>query len=299
MNKQFSTILSLLLTVFFWGLSFIGIKFALKSFSPFVYMFLRFFIASLIFFCILLYKGFPSLDRKTHLLLFLTALFEPGLYFIFETYGLTLTTASNASIITAMVPILVMILASIILKEKISKRSILGIFGSFLGIIILVLGDIGLNWSWNASNWGDLLMFGAAVSAAMYMVLARSLGSTLSSLEITSFQMFYGCIFFLPAFLREFPSMQWSAVTYDSIISLLFLALFASVAGYFLYNYALTQIPASRASVFLNGIPVVTTIAAAIILGEHLTPLQILGAIIAVGSVTIANWPQSAPETRL
>ncbi|HHW61755.1 MAG TPA: DMT family transporter [Syntrophomonadaceae bacterium] len=294
MNKQFSTILSLLLTVFFWGLSFIGIKFVLKSFSPFVYMFLRFFIASLFFLCILLYKGFPSLERKTHLLLFLTALFEPGLYFIFETYGLTLTTASNASIITAMVPVLVMILASLLLKETISKRSVFGIFGSFLGIIVLVLGKSGFSWTWNTSTWGDLLMFGAAVSAAMYMVLARSLSSTLSSLEITSFQMFYGTIFFLPAFLMKLPSLQWSAVTLDSIIALLFLALFASVAGYFLYNYALTQIPASRASVFLNGIPVVTTIAAAIILGEHLTPLQTLGAIIAITSVTIANWPQSA-----
>lgn len=290
MNKNITTIFALIFTVLFWGFSFIAIKIVLRSFSPIIYMFLRFTLASGLLFVILFIKGFPKLDMSTHFKLFLTGLFEPGLYFYFETTGLTLTTASKASIILATVPILVMILARIFLGEQIQRKSVYAIFLSITGICILVLGESGVTQP-STSIIGDLLILAAALSAALYMVCARNLGSQLSSLVITSFQMFYGTLMFLPVFIYQLSSHHGNAVTMESFLALLFLALFCTVGGYFLYNYALTQVPASRAAVFLNGVPVVTTIAAALVLGEHLTFLQITGGLIVLTAVFIANLP--------
>ena len=292
MDNKITTMLALIFTVLFWGFSFIAIKIVLTSFSPIVYMFLRFTLASGFLLVILLFTGIPKLDRATHFKLFLTGLFEPGLYYYFETTGLTLTSASKASIILATVPILVSILARIFLGEKITRNSAYAILLSCAGICLLVLGESGLT-GFNSSMAGDLLILAAALSAALYMVCARSLGNQLSSLVLTSFQLFYGTLMFLPVFLYKVSAQSWHAVTLESFLALVFLALFCSVGGYFLFNYALTQIAVSRAAIFLNGVPVITTIAAALILGEQLTFLQITGGLIVLVAVFIANLPVS------
>lgn len=283
---------SLFLTVVFWGLSFVAIKIVLQSFSPFVYVFLRFSLASLFFLIYLLCRGFPTLDFNTHKKLMLLALFEPSLYFTLETLGLTYTTASKASIIIATVPIIVMILDHVIFKEAISRRNVMGILLSFLGITVLVVGEPGFTWSLDGTLYGDLLIMAAVISTSFYMIVARSLGKTLSSVEITSFQMFYGTLFFAPLFLLQLPSTSWSGISLQSIIALIFLTICATIGGFLCYNYALTKITTSSAAVVQNGIPLVTALAAWIILGETLTAVQISGGLLALFGVLWTNLGQ-------
>ncbi len=295
MNPIVLTNLALAGTILFWGLSFIGTKIALTSFTPFVYVFLRFSIASMIFLALLLYRGWPKLTASDHKKLFLTALFEPGLYFTFETLGLTYTTASKASVIISMVPIAVLLLASCMFKEKIRVKSLVGILLSVAGIIIMVVGDPKFSMSLAGSLTGDLLILGAVVAAAFYMVLARDLGQRLTAVQITSFQMFYGTIFFAPLFILNAGGINWAQVSYQSIGAIIFLAIFASVLAFLFYNYALSQIPASRAAIYLNGIPVVTAIGAWIILGERFTLLQGAGALLVLGAVMLASLKDGSP----
>jgi drug/metabolite transporter (DMT)-like permease len=243
-----------------------------------------------VFFLILLIRsGFPKLSKSDHKKLFLTAFFEPGLYFTFETMGLTYTTASKASIIISIVPITVMLLARVVLKEKINGRSLLGILLSVIGILILVLGDPKFSISFEGSMIGDLLILGAVISSSLYIIFARDLGQRLSSLEITSFQIFYGTIFFTPAFILNAGSIKWTQVSAEAIGAIIFLTIFATILSFLFYNFALTQIPASRAAIFINGIPVVTAIGAWIILGERLTLLQVMGGLLVLAAVMIAN----------
>ncbi|SHG61660.1 EamA-like transporter family protein [Thermosyntropha lipolytica DSM 11003] len=283
------TYLALLITILVWGLSFIATKIALISFPPVIYMFLRFSLASVLFFFILLKRGIPQLSADEHKKLFLLAFFEPGLYYFFEATGLVYTTASKASIIISTVPIAVILLARIVLKEKISRQNLLGILISITGVCLLVLGDPNFSWSLQGSLLGDILVSGAIVSAAFYMVITRHLGQILDSLVITSYQMFYGTLIFAPVFLVQYSSLNWTQIYLPSLAAILFLALFPTVIGYWSYNYALTQIPASKAGVFLNGVPLVTALGAWLILGEKLVAMQILGGIIAIAGVIIAN----------
>ena len=291
MNSKIMTYIALACTVLFWGFSFIGTKIALTSFTPIVYMFLRFSVASVFFLLLLLQRGFPKLSASDHKKLFLIAIFEPGLYFAFEATGLTYTTASKASIIISIVPIAVMLLARVMLKEKINIKSLSGILLSMAGILVLVLGDPKFSLSFEGSMTGDLLILGAVISAAFYMVLTRDLGQRLSSLEITSFQMFYGTILFTPLFILNVGDINWAQVSANAVGAIAFLVIFATVLGYLFYNYALTQIPASRAAIFINGIPVITAIGAWIILGERLTLLQGAGGIMVLIAVMLTNMP--------
>lgn len=291
MDKKIRTYLALALTILFWGLSFIAIKIALTSFTPFVYMFLRFTLASIFFLVLMIGRGFPKLSAGDHKKLFLAGLFEPGLYFVFETLGLTYTTASKASIIISVVPIAVLLLARVVLKEKITGRSLWGVILSIAGIMILVLGDPKFSVSSEGSMLGDVLILGAVISASFYMIIARDLGKRLSSLEITSFQVFYGTILFTPLFILNMGGIQWTGVSAQAVGAIVFLAIFATILAFLFYNYALTQITASQAAVFINGIPVVTVIGAWLILGERLTLLQGAGGLLVLIAVMVANMP--------
>lgn len=291
MQKRVTTYIALTLSTLFWGLSFIAVKIALTGFTPFAYMFLRFALASVFFLVLMLVRGFPKLEAGDHKKLFLIGLFEPGLYFIFETFGLTYTTASKASIIIAALPVIVLLLARLFLNEKISGKSVWGVILSMAGIIILILGDPKFWISSAGAVIGDVLIFGAVISASFYMIIARDLGQKLSAFEITSFQVFYGAILFAPLFLMNMGSVQWAEISVSAAGAVVFLAVFATVLAYLFNNYALTQIPASQAAVFMNGIPVVTTIGAWFILDERLTLLQAAGGALVLIAVMVANKP--------
>jgi drug/metabolite transporter (DMT)-like permease len=138
---------------------------------------------------------------------------------------------------------------------------------------------------------GDLLIFGAVFSAAFYIVGARNLGKKYSSKDITTMQTLYGAIFFAPAFFWELPEVKWSAMNGRSLAALIYLTVFATVAAFLCYNHALTKIPAARASVFINGIPVVTAVGAWLLLGETLNPTQSAGGLLVLTAVFVTSYP--------
>ncbi len=296
MNMNIIVYIALISTVIIWGFSFIGSKIAMTSISPFPYLFFRFSIAALFFVVLFLFRGFPSISLKDHSKIFLLSFFEPGLYFIFETLGLSYnTSASKTAIIIGMIPIAVLIFARLILKERITGNKIMGILLSVLGITLLVIE--GSNFSSEGALTGDFLVFGAVITAALYIVITRSVGKKVSAIEITGLQIIYGSIFFTPFFLYELPDINWVQITNQSVISVVVLALFATIGAFLLYNYALTRIQATRAAIYLNGIPIVTLIFAGPILNEELTILQLLGAAIVLFAVYITNMQPKKGRT--
>ena len=283
---------SLTSAVLFWGLSFVATKVALESFTTFTLVFGRFSLAACAFVVVLARRGFPDFTRKEHLKVFAVAVFEPGLYFIFETIGLQHTTAPKAALIISTIPIVVMALSALLLDERIYPACLVGMVTSIVGITVVVTGAHDFSWTLGGQLIGDLLIFGAVISAALYMVLARDLGGRHSAVEITGMQIIYGAILYGPAFISELPSVKWAEVmSYRSLGALVFLTLFATIIAFLCYNYALTKIPATKAAVFINGIPLVTALGAWIFLGEILTLVQLAGGVLVLIGVFLANFP--------
>ncbi len=291
-----TTYIALALAVLFWGSSFPATKMVLRGFPPMAYVFLRFAGAS-IFFALFLLRRRRPLSRRTHAKLALMALFEPVLYFAFESIGMQFTSASSASIIIAAVPAVVALLAGIFLAERLSFREWCGVVLSVLGVVLLAAFDDNPDYA-SSSLTGNLLILGAVFSAALYMIIARHLSTEVTTMELTSYQVVYGGIIFFPIFLLRLPAVQWEAVGPESILALLFLIIFATLVAFFSYNFALSRITASRAAVFLNGIPVVSVLVSATLLGERLGELQLIGGAVVIIGVTMTNLRRSSRSRR-
>ncbi len=286
---------ALLLAIIFWGLSFVATKVALKSFTPFCLIFFRFFVASLFFGWLLQRTGYPTLNRQNLKGLTLLAIFQPGLYFTFETLGLQYTSATKTSLIIATIPIVVLFLSILFLKEKVRWVNTLGIVISIVGVSLLIFGSDNQE-ALAGAILGDLLIAGAVLSAAVYMIIARHLGQTITPIQLTGMQIIFGAVIFLPAFLYDLPTVNWGAVTGEGIAALVALTIFATIGAFLCYNYALHRIPAARAAVCLNGIPVVTALGAWLLLGETVTLLQLIGGIIVLAAVVLANYSPPKPQ---
>lgn len=268
-NFNFIGIFSLIFAMFIWGSSFIALKSAMQDLGEFTVIFLRMFIASLCFLYFIkdfLKYEFSKKDIKFILLL---AIFEPCLYFIFEAKALIYTSASQAGMITSLMPLITAIAAGYFLKEIISKKLLLGSFIAMFGAIWL---SVQATSTFNAPNplLGNFLEFCAMLCGAGYTISARYLSDKFSALFITAIQAFIGAIFFFPFFIYEYinTSMIFSI---QAVSWVAYLGVIVTLGGYGLYNFALTKIEASKAAVFIYLIPVFTLVLAYFFLNEELS----------------------------
>jgi drug/metabolite transporter (DMT)-like permease len=279
------------LTMVLWGVSFVASKVILSEITPLTYMGVRFLLASLAFGGIVLVRGFPRFSRRYHLLVAATALAEPVAYFLFESYGLTMTSATTASLIIATIPLVVIVFAHIFLGEPISRGTSLAVVLSIVGVAALVIGaDHGgdLQRSIRRELTGVLLIVGAVVSAATYITLARYIGRTSDSVGLTIVQTWWGGLVFGLIWVAQPSASRIVTLSPVGWVSLTFLVFGATIAAFLLYNWALRHETAGRAALYINGIPVVTAITAWIVLGERLTVVQLAGAVCVVVAVRLA-----------
>ena len=287
----FIGILSLIFAMFIWASSFIALKAAMEDLGPFTVIFLRMIIASLCF--VYFIKSFMKykFSKKDLKFILLLALFEPCLYFIFESKALQLTSASQAGMITSLMPIITAMAAGYFLKEIISKQLIFGSLIAMSGAIWLSLQGATTISSPNPLL-GNFLELLAMICGAGYTITARYLSDKYSALFITAIQAFIGAIFFTPLFVYEYFTIPLN-ITMNSFLWVLYLGVVVTLAGYGLYNYALTKIQASKAAMFVYLIPVFTLILAYFILDEKLSVLEFIACIVILFGVFISEVSSS------
>ncbi len=289
MEKKFSLlgIFSLIFAMFIWASTFIGIKSAMEYYGAYTVIFGRMVFAALCF--VFFIKQFLKYDftKKDIGYILLLALFEPCLYFIFEAKALQLTTASQAGMITSLMPLITSVLAIFILKELVSKQFI---FGSFLAVFGAVWLSLEATSSLSAPNpmLGNFLEFIAMCCAAGYTIVAKHLTYKFSAMFITAIQAFIGVFFFIPFVAYEL-SVTPFVFSLEGLLWTMYLGVFATLGGYALYNFALTKIDASKASIFINLIPVFTLILAYFILNERLTYVEIFASFMILFGVVVSQ----------
>ncbi len=263
---------SLVLAMFLWASSFVALKLAFRGFQPMQVIFGRMLIASLCFTVFI--PSFRKLNwrRRDFKYLLIMAVCEPCLYFIFEAKALQLTSASQAGMITAMLPLLIAILAWAALKEQMSRQTLAGFCLAILGACWLGLAGEANN---NAPNplLGNVCELLAMVCAAGYTVSLKHLTSNYPPLFLTAFQAFVGSMFFFPFLLLPdigFPG-HWSL---EPSLAVLYLGTFITFGAYACYNFSVSRIPASQAAGFVNLIPVFSVLLGMLILGESLNITQ-------------------------
>jgi drug/metabolite transporter (DMT)-like permease len=273
--------------VFLWGSSFCTMRIVLENLSPMGVLFCRYFIA---FICLIPIskKIIPkTIHKGDWKILISMALFQPCLYFLFESNALIYTTSSQAGIISACLPLMVAVAARIFLFETLKIKTIIGLILSIIGVIFLTVFQSSQP---QASNpvLGNLLEVGAMASACAYMILIKQLSSRYSAWTLTGFQVTAGMIFFLPGII-DVLSANLEIWQFKLIGLLIFLGAGVSLTAFALYNWGISKIEASTASVFINLIPVTAIFLGWIVLGETLNQAQSIATTVVIAGIFISN----------
>jgi len=281
-RKSINTHLYAIFSMLFWGLSYVWSKIVFEYYSPLTTVFLRLVLSSLFLLSyIMIMQKTEKIKKRVDYWLFpLSALFNPFLYFLGESYGLNLVSPSVSAIIIATIPLFTPVLAFVAYREKISSLNIFGILISFIGISIMILKP---DLSFRADPLGILYLFGGVVAALIYTLILKKLTLRYSPLCIITYQNLIGIIYFLPFFLlfhyEEFIRVK---PNFELISSLLMLAIFASSLAFIFYTVAIRNLGMSKANVYSNLIPVFTALFAYFTIGEDFDFIKITGILIVV-----------------
>ena len=279
---------AVILSMIFWSFSFIWFKVANETFRPLTIVFFRLVISVILLnVFISLTRSHIKIRKKDRKLFFLLALFEPFLYFLGESFGLTYVTATTGSVIISTIPVIATIGAWVIYRESLRAVNYAGIILSFIGILVFILNKDG---SLSFDIRGILLLTFAVFSAVGYNLTLNRLVGTYDPVYIVNIQNMMGALLFLPIFLifdvRHFIN---TPVSLRSFIPIVELAVFASCGAFILFAYSVRKMGVARANVFTNCIPIFTAFLSFLVLGDRMTLQNIAGIIIVVAGLFMSQ----------
>ena len=274
--------------VLFWGVSFMATKTALEAgFTPMTVVWLRMAIASIAFAPFWRHLPRPRRQPGDLTWLGLACLLQAGIYYLAENYAITMTTSSQAGVISAIVPLLVAAGAWLFLHEHISARTIGGIVVSMVGVVALSAGATAGASAPNPAL-GNALEVLAMVSAAGATIALKHLLGRWDPWLLTGIQSLFGAVFFLPGALMSNPA-TWTHVSAVGWAAVAYLGVFVSLGAFGLYNMAMARMPASRAAIAINAVPLVALLAGWLVLDELLSILQVAGCVAIAAGVALAQ----------
>ncbi len=200
------------------------------------------------------------------------------------------TTATNMAIVTALIPLLTMILSSLILKDKISYGMLFGGALSFYGILYLLSHGSILNIWDQGVHLGDGLMLVAALGYALYGVLLKHWKMPIPAWQSNFVQSSFAILYVLPFFIfLPAADMQLNQTTIPLI---LYASIFSSILLSYLWIEGVRHLGPNRNSIFMNLLPLFTALIAVILLGEHLQAFHYLGGGLTLIGILIAQTIQ-------
>jgi len=288
------TDLLLLITVFFWAINLIVIKNVIGgALPPIAFTALRFALAAIILLPLLrtltpAERAVSSGDRWKIIGL---GFLGNSLYQIFFIIGLTYTSPTNAALILATPPIFIALIGAAFNLEKLTWLAWLGIFMSFGGIALVILGNAPAEAPDSAAHslFGDFMTLGAAIMWALYTLLAAPVLKRHAPLKMTALSVAAGAVPLLVIATPAFLSTDWSSVSTAVWLGVVYCGGIAIAVGYLLWNRGVQQVGAARTAVYSNLTPVLVALMAWLVRGDPVTGYHIVGAIIILTGITLTR----------
>lgn len=284
---------------FFWGLAWpVGRILATDLLNyPFSVMFLRYVFAVPVLFGWLWFKEGNVIPlKRDYSYLLLLAFTSVFLYQVGYMYGMQKTAASDASLIIGFNPVSVSILSVLILSHNLTRNGVLGIFLSFIGVLLIFLASPNLDIEFYDRIVGNAyIMFGAfayaiyVVSMRRYVLLTQH--KPLSSLATISWASLVGCILFVPFVILEAPweriwnIQEWLLIAYLGVLS--------TALCYVFFAMGIETIGANKAASFINVVPIFGILSSWIWIGENLGFVQIISFVLIYYGVKLVNQQPS------
>lgn len=280
MDRNLTAYIQLALAMVIVGGSVVAGKLVIASFPVFLASGLRFGLGCLILVPLLLKVegGFQSIGKRDGLVLFLQALTGVFLFSIFLLYGLKFTSAVVGGIITSTSPAMIGLISFLFLKERLTLNKAMGIAFSLGGVLVINLLRTGSDAGSGSLPWlGNLLIFGAVIGEALFVLFPKVLSNSVSSLATATWVNVLGLVMFLPFSLYEARHFDFLAVTPNAWLPILYNGIFLTVIAFLLWFQGVIKVPASTAAVFASVMPVSAILLSYLVLHEPFSWLHIVG----------------------
>lgn len=274
-----------------FGFSFMFSRMALDAASPFVMLMYRFVTAFVLINGVALWSRAKKKEGwlrfripwKKSASLLLLGLMQPVIYFLCESFGISLTNATVSGVIIALIPIVALGCGALFLKEKPSLAQVFFSLLCIAGVILMTLQQSG---GGNVQPLGIVLLVGAVVCGAVYNMMSRKISASFSALERTYGMMLVGAVVFtLLACAENGFDGRKLLLPLQNVrfcLSMVYLSLFSSILAFLCLNYAATILPVSRATAFCNLTTVLSVFAGVVFLGDPFNGVSALAAAVII-----------------
>ncbi|SEC17915.1 Permease of the drug/metabolite transporter (DMT) superfamily [Tenacibaculum sp. MAR_2009_124] len=285
MNSRILALIATSIATIIYGITFTVAKEVMPTYiKPYGFILLRVGGAVTVFWILGLFIKKESIEKKDFKRIIMASFFGIALNMLTFFKGLSYTTPISASVMMVTTPILVMIFASIILKEKLFLRKIAGVVIGLVGAIILIL--YGNSGGGDARNImiGNLLVFVNAASYGMYLVIVRDVIQKYNPIVFVKWLYLFGFLMVLPFGWEELSEVSWQIVPTNIYLKIGFVVIFTTCITYLFNLFALSRLKPTTVSVFIYMQPVIATIYALFVGSDVLNVIKILAtALIFIG----------------
>lgn len=272
----------LIFCVVIWAANYLARQLLLTNFSSLFLSAFSLTVVSLFFIIIVFFtNSFVKVTKKELILFFLAGLI--GLVFnqIFLFTGLQYSTASNASLIFSMAPLITALLARVILKEKITRNLIIGSIIALLGVYFVLSANGRFQY-----NIGDILLFGATVTFSCNLIFVRILSKGISPLIITTYSFLIASLMFDP-FILVSVDINWNQPLIMWLIAFLSVLIGQGITT-LMWNNTMQSVGAAKSAIVLNLQPIITLLLDYWLYDTKVSGLQLVGTSLVIYGVLLS-----------
>ncbi len=290
MSKRNLALIGATIVSLIYGLTFTVAKDVMPSYiNAYGFIVLRVFGATILFWIVSFFVKTEKIENQDFPRIIACAFFGVALNMLTFFKGLSYTSPISASVIMVSTPIIVLILSSIIMKERMQKRKVLGIVLGLVGTAFLILYGKSVGSATNASL-GNFLVFVNAISYGFYLITVRKLMDKYNAFSFVKWIYLFGFLMVLPFGWSEFSAVNWQIIPTDIYWKIGFVVLFSTFFTYLLNLLSMRELKPTTVAVFIYLQPVFATIFAIGLGKDELNFVKICSAIlIFIGVYLVTN----------
>ena len=261
MNQRSIALILVSIATLIYGVTFTIAKDVMPLYvKPYAFILLRVSGATAIFWIVGLFVKSQKIAKQDYKKIILASFFGIALNMLCFFKGLSLTSPISASVMMVTSPIMVLIFSSILLKENIIKRKIIGVFVGLIGAVLLIVYGNSGDTTDTDSTLGNFLVFVNAASYGLYLVLVKKLISKYNPITFIKWFYLFGLILVIPFSFSEFTEISWTSMPSDIYLKVGFVILFTTCVTYLFNIYGLSKLKPTTVGVFIYLQPVIATI---------------------------------------
>ncbi|WP_438710501.1 DMT family transporter [Aquimarina muelleri] len=295
MSKRTLALIAASFVAVFYGANYTIAKDVMPHYiEPFGFIVIRVFGAFLLFWGISFLGPKEKIIRKDFLRIALAALFGVGINMLAFFEGLNLTTPINASVLMVTAPILVLVLATIFLKEKIRVLKVLGVLVGLSGALLIILYGTGSPDSATNPTLGNFLVFINAASYACYIIIVKKITQKYHPFTFMKWMYGIGFLFVLPFGFSQLLEVEPDLIPLEGFLKIGYVIVFATFGTYILNIFAIRELKPTTVAVFIYLQPLLASIFAIGLGKDKLDLIKIIATLlIFVGVYLVTKKPKS------